>query len=112
LSHGSDRDICRRHPPDRQNRQHAKDDTRPLHNILLTQSPKVFCPAFLQKSWRGPGAAPLAARRSGRNPLRSPKRRKGGKGGNPRRGVPPVSPPPTARLSRALSCPPGSCSSA
>ena len=28
---------------------------------------KVFCPAFLQKSGRGPGAAPPVARRSARN---------------------------------------------
>ena len=38
---------------------------------------KVFCPAFLQKSGRGPGAAPLAARRSARKPLVPKKRRRG-----------------------------------
>ena len=32
-----------------------------------SQSVKVFCPAFLQKSGRGPGAAPPVARRSARN---------------------------------------------
>ena len=36
---------------------------------LRAQRIKVFCPAFLQKSGRGPGAEPLAARRSARNSL-------------------------------------------
>ena len=58
---------------------------------------KVFCPAFLQKSGRGPGAAPLAARRSARNSLMLKKRRRGLKG-EPSPGVPPLraAPPPAA----------------
>ena len=58
---------------------------------------KVFCPAFLQKSGRGPGAAPLAARRSARNSLVLTKRRRGSKG-EPSPGVPPLraAPPPAA----------------
>ena len=52
---------------------------------------KVFCPAFLQKSGRGPGAAPLAARRSARNSLVLKKRRRGSKG-EPSPGVPPFAP--------------------
>ena len=50
---------------------------------------KVLCPAFLQKSGRGPGAEPLDARRSARNPLVLKKRRRGSKGG-PSPGVPPL----------------------
>ena len=42
---------------------------------------KVFCPAFLQKSGRGPGAAPLAARRSARNTPCAHKAQEGVKGG-------------------------------
>ena len=42
---------------------------------------KVFCPAFLQKSGRGPGAEPLAARRSARNSLMLHKAQEGVKGG-------------------------------
>ena len=42
---------------------------------------KVFCPAFLQKSGRGPGAAPLAARRSARNSPCAHKAQEGVKGG-------------------------------
>ena len=42
---------------------------------------KVFCPAFLQKSGRGPGAEPLAARRSARNSLVLHKAQEGVKGG-------------------------------
>ena len=42
---------------------------------------KVFCPAFLQKSGRGPGAEPLAARRSARNVLYASQSAGGGKGG-------------------------------
>ena len=42
---------------------------------------KVFCPAFLQKSGRGPGAAPLAARRSARNAPCAHKAQEGVKGG-------------------------------
>ena len=38
---------------------------------------KVFCPAFLQKSGRGPGAEPLDARRSARNSPVLMKRRRG-----------------------------------
>ena len=58
---------------------------------------KVFCPAFLQKSGRGPGAEPMAARRSARNSLVLTKRRRGSKGG-PSPGVPPLraAPPPAA----------------
>ena len=50
---------------------------------------KVFCPAFLQKSGRGPGAEPMAARRSARNAPMLTKRRRGSKGG-PSPGVPPL----------------------
>ena len=42
---------------------------------------KVFCPAFLQKSGRGPGAAPLAARRSARNAPCAKAAQEGVKGG-------------------------------
>ena len=42
---------------------------------------KVFCPAFLQKSGRGPGAEPLAARRSARNSPCAHKAQEGVKGG-------------------------------
>ena len=42
---------------------------------------KVFCPAFLQKSGRGPGAEPLAARRSARNAPYAHKAQEGVKGG-------------------------------
>ena len=42
---------------------------------------KVFCPAFLQKSGRGPGAAPLAARRSARNSPMLKEAQEGVKGG-------------------------------
>ena len=57
---------------------------------------KVFCPAFLQKSGRGPGAEPLDARRSARNPLVLKKRRRGSKG-EPSPGVPPLRAAPAAR---------------
>ena len=50
---------------------------------------KVFCPAFLQKSGRGPGAEPMAARRSARN-TPSPKKRRRGSKGEPSPGVPPL----------------------
>ena len=50
---------------------------------------KVFCPAFLQKSGRGPGAEPLAARRSARNAPVLTRRRRGLKG-EPSPGVPPL----------------------
>ena len=42
---------------------------------------KVFCPAFLQKSGRGPGAEPMAARRSARNSPCAHKAQEGVKGG-------------------------------
>ena len=42
---------------------------------------KVFCPAFLQKSGRGPGAEPLAARRSARNTPMLKEAQEGVKGG-------------------------------
>src|SRR5699024_10582576 len=50
---------------------------------------KVFCPAFLQKSGRGPGAEPLDARRSARNSHVLTKRRRGSKE-EPSPGVPPL----------------------
>ena len=50
---------------------------------------KVFCPAFLQKSGRGPGAEPMAARRSARNSPVLMQRRRGSKG-EPSPGVPPL----------------------
>ena len=42
---------------------------------------KVFCPAFLQKNGRGPGAEPLAARRSARNTPMLKEAQEGVKGG-------------------------------
>ncbi len=42
---------------------------------------KVFCPAFLQKSGRGPGAEPMAARRSARNTHMLKEAQEGVKGG-------------------------------
>ena len=48
---------------------------------------KVFCPAFLQKSGRGPGAEPLDARRSARNAPCANEAQEGVKGG-PSPGVP------------------------
>ena len=42
---------------------------------------KVFCPAFLQKSGRGPGAEPMDARRSARNAPCAHKAQEGVKGG-------------------------------
>ena len=42
---------------------------------------KVFCPAFLQKSGRGPGAEPMAARRSARNTPMLKEAQEGVKGG-------------------------------
>ena len=58
---------------------------------------KVFCPAFLQKSGRGPGAEPLDARRSARNSPVLHEAQEGVKGG-PSPGVPPLraAPPPAA----------------
>ena len=61
---------------------------------------KVFCPAFLQKSGRGPGAEPLDARRSARNSPVLMKRRRGSKG-EPSPGVPPLRAAPAARSSAA-----------
>ena len=55
---------------------------------------KVFCPAFLQKSGRGPGAEPLGVS------LCSMKRRRGSKG-EPSPGVPPLRAASAARSSRA-----------
>ena len=54
---------------------------------------KVFCPAFLQKSGRGPGAEPLGVS------LCSMKRRRGSKG-EPSPGVPPLRAAPAARSPR------------
>ena len=42
---------------------------------------EVFCPAFLQKSGRGPGAEPMDARRSARNAPCAHKAQEGVKGG-------------------------------
>ena len=42
---------------------------------------KVFCPAFLQKSGRGPGAEPMDARRSARNSPYAKEAQEGVKGG-------------------------------
>ena len=55
---------------------------------------KVFCPAFLQKSGRGPGAEPLDARRSARNAPFASQSAGGGQRGNPRRGFPLCGRPP------------------
>ena len=60
---------------------------------------KVFCPAFLQKSGRGPGAEPMDARRSARNAPMLKKRRRGLKG-EPSPGVPPLRAAPAARSPR------------
>ena len=57
---------------------------------------KVFCPAFLQKSGRGPGAEPLAARRSARNAPCAKEAQEGVKG-EPSPGVPPLRAAPAAR---------------
>ena len=59
---------------------------------------KVFCPAFLQKSGRGPGAEPWPRAAARGTPLMLMKRRRGSKGG-PSPGVPPLraAPPPAAR---------------
>ena len=81
----------------------------PLRGLILSLAPgarglgwrksspvKVFCPAFLQKSGRGPGAEPMDARRSARNSLVLKKRRRGLKG-EPSPGVPPLRAAPAAR---------------
>ena len=60
---------------------------------------KVFCPAFLQKSGRGPGAEPLAARRSARNSPCAHKAQEGVKG-EPSPGVPPLRAASAARSPR------------
>ena len=58
---------------------------------------KVFCPAFLQKSGRGPGAEPWPRAAARGTPPCSKKRRRGSKG-EPSPGVPPLraAPPPAA----------------
>ena len=58
---------------------------------------KVFCPAFLQKSGRGPGAEPWPRAAARGTPLVLMKRRRGSKG-EPSPGVPPLraAPPPAA----------------
>ena len=59
---------------------------------------KVFCPAFLQKSGRGPGAEPWPRAAARGTLLVLTKRRRGSKG-EPSPGVPPLraAPPPAAR---------------
>ena len=57
---------------------------------------KVFCPAFLQKSGRGPGAEPWPRAAARGTPLVLMKRRRGLKGG-PSPGVPPLRAAPAAR---------------
>ena len=57
---------------------------------------KVFCPAFLQKSGRGPGAEPLDARRSARNAPMLKEAQEGVKGGT-LAGGPPFAGGPAAR---------------
>ena len=57
---------------------------------------KVFCPAFLQKSGRGPGAEPWPRAAARGTPLVLKKRRRGLKGG-PSPGVPPLRAAPAAR---------------
>ena len=65
---------------------------------------KVFCPAFLQKSGRGPGAEPWPRAAARGTPLVLTKRRRGLKG-EPSPGVPPLraAPPPAAVAHRRLS---------
>ena len=65
---------------------------------------KVFCPAFLQKSGRGPGAEPWPRAAARETPPCSMKRRRGSKG-EPSPGVPPLraAPPPAAVAHRRLS---------
>ncbi len=57
---------------------------------------KVFCPAFLQKSGRGPGAEPWPRAAARGTPLGLMKRRRGSKG-EPSPGVPPLRAAPAAR---------------
>ena len=54
---------------------------------LRAQRIKVFCPAFLQKSGRGPGAEPWP-RAAARGTLLCSQSAGGGQRGNPRRGFP------------------------
>ena len=70
---------------------------------------KVFCPAFLQKSGRGPGAEHLAARRSARNSPCANEAQEGVKGGTLAGGSPfagGLSRPQTQRFTDARSHPP------
>ncbi len=60
---------------------------------------KVFCPAFLQKSGRGPGAEPWPRAAARGIPPCSMKRRRGSKG-EPSPGVPPLRAAPAARNPR------------
>src|SRR5699024_3503077 len=60
---------------------------------------KVFCPAFLQKSGRGPGAEPWPRAAARGTPLVLMKRRRGPKG-EPSPGVPPLRAAPAARSPR------------
>ena len=60
---------------------------------------KVFCPAFLQKSGRGPGAEPGPRAAARGTPLVLTKRRRGSKG-EPSPGVPPLRAAPAARSPR------------
>ena len=60
---------------------------------------KVFCPAFLQKSGRGPGAEPWP-RAAARGTLLVPKKRRRGSKGGPSPGVPPLRAAPAARSPR------------
>ena len=62
---------------------------------------KVFCPAFLQKSGRGPGAEPWPRAAARGTPLLPKKRRRGSKG-EPSPGVPPLRAAPAARSPCAL----------
>ena len=57
---------------------------------------KVFCPAFLQKSGRGPGAEPWP-RAAARGTLLVLKKRRRGSKGEPSPGVPPLRAAPAAR---------------
>ena len=60
---------------------------------------KVFCPAFLKKSGRGPGAEPLDARRSARNSPYAKEAQEEVKG-EPSPGVPPLRAASAARSPR------------
>ena len=73
---------------------------------------KVFCPAFLQKSGRGPGAEPWPRAAARGTLLCSTKRRRGSKG-EPSPGVPPLRAAPAAcspcdlRTPAVIPCPSG-----